>query len=114
MNKKFLGEISFPTIPQSIFLLARLTLDKLLKNAEFQPFDAPPGIIFLKFFKSKINISILTNMFVIHSKIVRCQVKVLKFIEYSHFSIFKLILKIKTTRYGLVNYTIGKLRKRAF
>ena len=101
-------------IPQSIFLFARLTLDNLLKNAEFQPFDAPPGIIFLKFFKSKINISILTNMFVIHFEIVRCQVKVLQFIEYSHFSIFKLILKIKITRYGLVNYTIGKLRKRAF
>ena len=101
-------------IPQSSFLLARLTLDKLLKNAEFQPFDAPPGIIFLEFFKSKINISILTNMFVIHSEIVRCQVKVLQFIEDSHFLIFKLILKIKTTRYGLANYTIGKLRKRAF
>ena len=100
--------------PQSIFLFALLTLDKLLKNAEFPPFDAPPGITFLKFEKCKINILILTNMSVIYSEIVRCQVKVLQFIEYSHFSIFKLILKINPTRYGLVNYTIGKLRKRAF
>ena len=53
-------------------------------------------------------------MFVIHSEIVRCQVKVLQFIEYSHFSIFKHNLKNYTTRYGLVSYTIEKLRKRAF
>ena len=48
-TKKLQGETGFSMIPQSIFLFARLTLDNLLKNAEFQPFDAPRGIIFLKF-----------------------------------------------------------------
>ena len=41
--------MGFPMIAISIFLFDRLAIDKLLKKAKFQRFDAPPGINFLKF-----------------------------------------------------------------